>query len=109
MIRRPPRSTRTDTLFPYTTLFRAHTVARHTALHSQTAKDDRTAFEYRTAHDVTLWPLELIEAKYFETPAALAAAGVALPAGKTVRAGLRLKFQVDAGTQVNMQNGRADV
>src|SRR3546814_7850886 len=25
MIRRPPRSTRTDTLFPYTTLFRAGT------------------------------------------------------------------------------------
>src|SRR3546814_15827772 len=24
MIRRPPRSTRTDTLFPYTTLFRSH-------------------------------------------------------------------------------------
>src|SRR3546814_3876672 len=34
MIRRPPRSTRTDTLFPYTTLFRsgrraAATVGRH--------------------------------------------------------------------------------
>src|SRR3546814_9777568 len=27
MIRRPPRSTRTDTLFPYTTLFRAVNVA----------------------------------------------------------------------------------
>src|SRR3546814_5508758 len=27
MIRRPPRSTRTDTLFPYTTLFRSHPVA----------------------------------------------------------------------------------
>src|SRR3546814_15766925 len=26
MIRRPPRSTRTDTLFPYTTLFRSETV-----------------------------------------------------------------------------------
>src|SRR3546814_8201766 len=26
MIRRPPRSTRTDTLFPYTTLFRSHEV-----------------------------------------------------------------------------------
>src|SRR3546814_13432063 len=25
MIRRPPRSTRTDTLFPYTTLFRSNT------------------------------------------------------------------------------------
>src|SRR3546814_8956814 len=28
MIRRPPRSTRTDTLFPYTTLFRSSSVTR---------------------------------------------------------------------------------
>src|SRR3546814_4819562 len=28
MIRRPPRSTRTDTLFPYTTLFRASALRR---------------------------------------------------------------------------------
>src|SRR3546814_5350210 len=28
MIRRPPRSTRTDTLFPYTTLFRSPSVSR---------------------------------------------------------------------------------
>src|SRR3546814_11542095 len=28
MIRRPPRSTRTDTLFPYTTLFRSLVTAR---------------------------------------------------------------------------------
>src|SRR3546814_13147399 len=28
MIRRPPRSTRTDTLFPYTTLFRSHLPVR---------------------------------------------------------------------------------
>src|SRR3546814_5401218 len=28
MIRRPPRSTRTDTLFPYTTLFRSPTLVR---------------------------------------------------------------------------------
>src|SRR3546814_11506526 len=28
MIRRPPRSTRTDTLFPYTTLFRSGAVGR---------------------------------------------------------------------------------
>src|SRR3546814_17216513 len=27
MIRRPPRSTRTDTLFPYTTLFRSEDIA----------------------------------------------------------------------------------
>src|SRR3546814_1325673 len=29
MIRRPPRSTRTDTLFPYTTLFRSPHQAEH--------------------------------------------------------------------------------
>src|SRR3546814_10181535 len=28
MIRRPPRSTRTDTLFPYTTLFRSEVIRR---------------------------------------------------------------------------------
>src|SRR3546814_10829071 len=31
MIRRPPRSTRTDTLFPYTTLFRSHPPRRQAA------------------------------------------------------------------------------
>src|SRR3546814_6892810 len=36
MIRRPPRSTRTDTLFPYTTLFRS-TVGAWTPAHSRTA------------------------------------------------------------------------
>src|SRR3546814_4131529 len=29
MIRRPPRSTRTDTLFPYTTLFRSEKIGRN--------------------------------------------------------------------------------
>src|SRR3546814_14932244 len=32
MIRRPPRSTRTDTLFPYTTLFRSEMPAEQLAL-----------------------------------------------------------------------------
>src|SRR3546814_13626441 len=38
MIRRPPRSTRTDTLFPYTTLFRSRSVA---AIAHSTAVDSR--------------------------------------------------------------------
>src|SRR3546814_20919121 len=42
MIRRPPRSTRTDTLFPYTTLFRAGDRAGH-----QAASDARRAQEDR--------------------------------------------------------------
>src|SRR3546814_3474803 len=32
MIRRPPRSTRTDTLVPYTTRFRSHAVRLHAAV-----------------------------------------------------------------------------
>src|SRR3546814_16906534 len=39
MIRRPPRSTRTDTLFPYTTLFRSHCWR---ALSKRYTKDSQT-------------------------------------------------------------------
>src|SRR3546814_18345924 len=42
MIRRPPRSTRTDTLFPYTTLFRSqHPAERERALGVVGRNDDR--------------------------------------------------------------------
>src|SRR3546814_16840115 len=45
MIRRPPRSTRTDTLFPYTTLFRSHhryhgRSPRHASLHQDQSRQD---------------------------------------------------------------------
>src|SRR3546814_3039775 len=36
IIRRPPRSTRTDTLFPYTTLFRSRLIVQRTALINHT-------------------------------------------------------------------------
>src|SRR3546814_36948 len=38
MIRRPPRSTRTDTLFPYTTLFRSRLLLLRHAEHQQAAE-----------------------------------------------------------------------
>src|SRR3546814_11160939 len=47
MIRRPPRSTRTDTLFPYTTLFRS---ARTRAVYAVDEHRDR-AFEARVVAD----------------------------------------------------------
>src|SRR3546814_11994644 len=37
MIRRPPRSTRTDTLFPYTTLFRSYLISWNQPLPAGTA------------------------------------------------------------------------
>src|SRR3546814_9704061 len=42
MIRRPPRSTRTDTLFPYTTLFRSHEYLRQEQCFGIEAKFMRT-------------------------------------------------------------------
>src|SRR3546814_17034677 len=45
MIRRPPRSTRTDTLFPYTTLFRsAEGFTDFRNIGDLTAKDEKLAF-----------------------------------------------------------------
>src|SRR3546814_13923757 len=43
MIRRPPRSTRTDTLFPYTTLFRSDTAIAPKVLTSLEAHDRAVA------------------------------------------------------------------
>jgi type VI secretion system protein ImpG len=77
-----------------------HAIARHTVLRSLMGFGDRTACEYRTGHDVTLWPLQLAEARYFDTPAALTAAGLAAPRGLQFRAGLRLRFRTLAGVQV---------
>src|SRR3546814_11680969 len=51
MIRRPPRSTRTDTLFPYTTLFRSVGSEIDDALSLASYEDDASAFEQpRTLH-----------------------------------------------------------
>ncbi|MGN4190600.1 type VI secretion system baseplate subunit TssF [Burkholderia gladioli] len=79
-----------------------HAVARHTVLRSLTGFGERTACEYRTAHELRLWPLELAEARYFDTPAALAAAGLVPPPGRAARAGLRLRFRTLAGAEAKM-------
>src|SRR3546814_8933030 len=48
MVRRPPRSTRTDTLFPYTTLFRSPFLSR-----ARTAASVRTDPRARVAEDAS--------------------------------------------------------
>src|SRR3546814_5207603 len=52
MLRRPPRSTRTDTLFPYTTLFRSDDRCNHSiqavdpSLIEQRTQERRSAFNH---------------------------------------------------------------
>src|SRR3546814_18292150 len=60
MIRRPPRSTRTDTLFPYTTLFRSESVKwtpRLQASHRH-RRDERNGAHLQAADAVGLHILE---------------------------------------------------
>ena len=54
-------------------------------------KGDQTTCEYRTAHDVTLWPLELTEAQYFAGKEPVAQ--LDLPELSKVRAGIRLRLR----------------
>lgn len=82
-------------------------IERGALLRSQTAKGEQTACEYRTAHELTLWPLQLLEAQYITTPAALEARGVVManPAIKRLRspvkAALRLVLQTTGGLKWN--------
>src|SRR3546814_7054373 len=53
MLRRPPRSTRTDTLFPYTTLFRSgqqQTHADRRGLHVEEPGDDDSGIRCKRGH-----------------------------------------------------------
>src|SRR3546814_6729749 len=52
MIRRPPRSTRTDTLFPYTTLFRSLLLVREFHVADIDAGAHADAQPHRDQHDV---------------------------------------------------------
>lgn len=71
------------------------TVPRGSALRGQLAKGEQTACEYRTAREVTLWPIELIEAEYLTSASAVANRGV--PSRPGLKGGLRLRLQATAG------------
>jgi type VI secretion system protein ImpG len=66
-------------------------VARGSALRSVLGKDDNTACEFRTAHDVTLWPVELVEARFFTHGGSQAGLNVQWP--PAVKAGVRLRLK----------------
>ena len=80
-------------------LAQGYAIARGTMLRSTAGQDDRTPCEYRTAHDTHLWPLQIKEAKYFGSSAALASIGVVMP--DSVKAGIRLTFRTTAGVPLS--------
>lgn len=78
-----------------------HRVPRGASLRAQIGFGERTACEYRTAHDVTLRPVEIAEARYFASPAAIAAASLPVPANLRPRAALRLRVALTGGAQLD--------
>ena len=66
-------------------------VPRGSAMRSVLGKGDNTACEYRTAHAITLWPIELTEARFFTHGGSQAGLNVQLP--PTVKAGVRLRLR----------------
>ncbi len=75
-------------------LVRGVTVARGTAMRSLIGKDEQTACEYRTAHDTTLWPIEIAGFEYRSN------LGDVLDLGdrsRRARAGARLRLRTTSG------------
>ncbi len=70
-----------------------------TELRSLLGTEDQTNCEFRTAHPVQLLPIELAEADYIGSPAAVVALG--LPERRNVKAAIRLRLKVTGEMPLN--------
>jgi type VI secretion system protein ImpG len=75
-----------------------HLVKRGTSLRAPLVKGERTSCEFRTAHDVTLWPLTVTEAKYLSGSGALATQGIVTDG--RARTAIRLRLKSAAGVNI---------
>jgi type VI secretion system protein ImpG len=71
------------------------TVPRGTTMMATAAGDDRTACEFRTAHDVVLWPIQIIAASYFSFAPDLPLSG--LPISQPIKGGVRIRLKTGEG------------
>ncbi len=73
------------------------TVPRGTAMRSVLGKGEQTACEFRTAHEVTLWPVEIAQAEYLRVSGSTA--GLDLPAlpfpAAQLRGAVRLRLRTN--------------
>ncbi len=74
-------------------------IPKATPLRSNIGKGEQTACEYRTAQDLTLWPVELVEAEYLSGAGAVANLGV--PSLPGIKAAIRLRLKATAGLTFN--------
>jgi type VI secretion system protein ImpG len=69
------------------------TIPRHSQLRSRLGKGEQTRCVFRTAHDVTLWPLKMVQADYSTRDVA----ALKLPEIRGVKAALVLRLETTAG------------
>lgn len=79
-------------------LAKGFSVPRGTALTAQRSADAATACEFRTAHALTLWPLQIVQANYRAYSGDLPA-GLSLPAPP--QAVLRIQLKATAGLKIS--------
>jgi len=74
-------------------------VPRGSAMRSVLGPGDNTACEYRTGHALTLWPIELVDARFSTHSGHQAGLNAALP--PAVKAGIRLRLRTSGGVAFN--------
>src|SRR3546814_8707764 len=110
MIRRPPRSTRTDTLFPYTTLFRSRCFVEEGGAQRRSLSDIGAGFADWLA-DPRAADMARVEWAWLESYHAADASALALAdlAGLDEAELLGLAIRRHPATNVVVQIGRAHV
>jgi type VI secretion system protein ImpG len=79
-------------------LLDGHIVPRGTELRAAGGGDGATPVIFRSGHEVTLWPLKIVQAEYLSSRAAVAPFAAA--AGVKAEAGLRLRFAATGGASL---------
>lgn len=79
-------------------LVKGHHVPRGTPLAATATDQGGASVEFRTGHDVTLWPLKIVQAEYL--PSRAAVAPFAAAADVRAEAGLRLRFEATGGAEL---------
>lgn len=72
-------------------------VPRGTTMQSAITGDGRTSCEFRTAHDVTVWPIEIVSATYFSFAPDLPLN--ALPIAERIKGGVRIRLKTPPGVR----------
>jgi type VI secretion system protein ImpG len=82
-------------------LAQGYKIPRGTQVRSMIGKGDQTACVYTTGHDTTLWPLKIVEAKYYTRELASLEIPQTTLAASGVKAGIRIRLQTTASLKFN--------